>query len=92
MLPVLQDLLRTNNDLELRSLTGFLRNLSRHARDKNDFCKYPSHSLPLLHSMICFKPQVAIILLVPNCTLWCRNLEARYQNIDRKSERGVTDA
>lgn len=38
MLPVLQDLLqRTNNDLELRSLTGFLRNLSRHARDKNDF-------------------------------------------------------
>ncbi|XP_053175666.1 plakophilin-3a [Scomber japonicus] len=36
MLPVLLDLLRTNNDLELRSLTGFLRNLSRHARDKND--------------------------------------------------------
>ncbi|KAG7245452.1 hypothetical protein INR49_010903 [Caranx melampygus] len=34
MLPVLLDLLRTNNDLELRSLTGFLRNLSRHARDK----------------------------------------------------------
>lgn len=46
MLPVLQDLLRTNNDLELRSLTGFLRNLSRHARDKNDFCKYSTHSLP----------------------------------------------
>ncbi|XP_067446078.1 plakophilin-3a [Thunnus thynnus] len=36
MLPVLLDLLRTNNDLELRSLTGFLRNLSRHARDKSD--------------------------------------------------------
>ncbi|KAM4619406.1 plakophilin-3a isoform 2-T2 [Polymixia lowei] len=36
MLPVLLDLLRTNNDLELRSLIGFLRNLSRHARDKND--------------------------------------------------------
>jgi len=36
MLPVLLDLLRTNNDLELRSLTGFLRNLSRHAKDKND--------------------------------------------------------
>ncbi|XP_034735966.1 plakophilin-3a isoform X1 [Etheostoma cragini] len=35
MLPVLLDLLRTNNDLELRSLTGFLRNLSRHSRDKN---------------------------------------------------------
>ncbi|XP_049578029.1 plakophilin-3 isoform X2 [Syngnathus scovelli] len=35
MLPVLLDLLRTNNDLELRSITGFLRNLSRHAKDKN---------------------------------------------------------
>ncbi|XP_068169418.1 plakophilin-3a [Antennarius striatus] len=34
--PVLLDLLRTNNDLELRSLTGLLRNLSRHARDKSD--------------------------------------------------------
>ncbi|GAA6221457.1 plakophilin-3 [Lates japonicus] len=36
MLPVLMDLMRTNSDLELRSLTGFLRNLSRHARDKGD--------------------------------------------------------
>ncbi|XP_051978873.1 plakophilin-3a isoform X2 [Xyrauchen texanus] len=36
MLPVILDLLRTNSDLELRSLTGFIRNLSRHARDKND--------------------------------------------------------
>uniref|UniRef100_A0A6D2W596 Plakophilin 3a n=1 Tax=Takifugu rubripes TaxID=31033 RepID=A0A6D2W596_TAKRU len=36
MLPVILDLLRTNNDLELRSLTGFLRNMSRHAKDKND--------------------------------------------------------
>ncbi|KAF0022114.1 hypothetical protein F2P81_025633 [Scophthalmus maximus] len=36
MLPVLLDLLRTNNDLELRSLTGFLRNLSRHANDKGN--------------------------------------------------------
>ncbi|CAL8356618.1 unnamed protein product [Lota lota] len=36
MLPVLLDLMRTNNDMELRSLTGFLRNLSRHAKDKND--------------------------------------------------------
>ncbi|KAJ8002523.1 hypothetical protein DPEC_G00159790 [Dallia pectoralis] len=35
MLPVLLDKLRTNNDMELRSLTGFLRNLSRHASDKN---------------------------------------------------------
>lgn len=39
MLPVIMDLLRTNNDLELRSLTGFLRNMSRHAKDKNDMCK-----------------------------------------------------
>ncbi|KAM3609426.1 uncharacterized protein V6R79_014686 [Siganus canaliculatus] len=36
MLPMLLDLLRTNSDQELRSLTGFLRNLSRHARDKGD--------------------------------------------------------
>ncbi|XP_034442909.1 plakophilin-3a isoform X1 [Hippoglossus hippoglossus] len=36
MLPMLMDLLRTNKDLELRSLTGLLRNLSRHARDKGD--------------------------------------------------------
>uniref|UniRef100_A0A8C1PNH5 Plakophilin 3a n=1 Tax=Cyprinus carpio TaxID=7962 RepID=A0A8C1PNH5_CYPCA len=36
MLPVVLDLLRTNNDIELRSLTGFLRNLTRHAKDKND--------------------------------------------------------
>ncbi|XP_077424861.1 plakophilin-3-like [Vanacampus margaritifer] len=35
MLPVLLDLLRSNNDPELRSITGFLRNLSRHAKDKN---------------------------------------------------------
>ncbi|XP_029993011.1 plakophilin-3a isoform X2 [Sphaeramia orbicularis] len=36
MQPVLMDLLRTNSDLELRSITGLLRNLSRHARDKSD--------------------------------------------------------
>lgn len=34
MLPTLLDLLRNKNDLELRSVTGFLRNLSRHAKDK----------------------------------------------------------
>lgn len=48
MLPVLLDRLRTTNDLELRSLTGFLRNLSRHARDKNDFCKYHTYFYPPL--------------------------------------------
>ncbi|XP_067292913.1 plakophilin-3a isoform X2 [Pseudorasbora parva] len=36
MVPVILDLLRTDKDTELRSLTGFLRNLSRHAKDKND--------------------------------------------------------
>ncbi|KAK6317715.1 hypothetical protein J4Q44_G00110060 [Coregonus suidteri] len=35
MLPVVLDKLRTNNDPEMRSITGFLRNLSRHAKDKN---------------------------------------------------------
>ncbi|XP_066525738.1 plakophilin-3a [Hoplias malabaricus] len=36
MLPVVLDRLRTTNDSELKSITGFLRNLSRHAKDKND--------------------------------------------------------
>ncbi|XP_067356087.1 plakophilin-3a isoform X2 [Channa argus] len=36
VLPVLLDNMRTTNDVELRSLTGFLRNLSRHARNKDD--------------------------------------------------------
>ena len=40
MLPVLLDLLRTDRDLELRSLTGLLRNLSRHAKDKGDMGKF----------------------------------------------------
>ncbi len=42
MLPVLLDLLRTNNELELRSLTGLIRNLSRHAKDKTDMGQFPS--------------------------------------------------
>ncbi|XP_073327511.1 plakophilin-3a [Pagrus major] len=36
MLPVLLDNMRTHKDLEMRSLTGLIRNLSRHAKDKND--------------------------------------------------------
>ncbi|XP_029111892.1 plakophilin-3-like [Scleropages formosus] len=36
MLPLLLDQLRTHSDQELRSLTGFLRNLSRHTKDKGD--------------------------------------------------------
>nr|XP_046249759.1 plakophilin-3-like [Scatophagus argus]XP_046249844.1 plakophilin-3-like [Scatophagus argus] len=35
MLPILLDLLDTNSDVELRSLTGLLRNLSRHASNKD---------------------------------------------------------
>uniref|UniRef100_A0A7N6BXH7 Plakophilin 3 n=1 Tax=Anabas testudineus TaxID=64144 RepID=A0A7N6BXH7_ANATE len=36
MMPVLLDGLRTNNDLELRSITGFFRNLSRHCSNKDE--------------------------------------------------------
>lgn len=36
MLPVVLDLLQTHSDLELRSLTGLLRNLSRHCKNKDD--------------------------------------------------------
>ncbi|CAN9506901.1 unnamed protein product [Ophioblennius macclurei] len=39
MLPVLLDLLDTDNDLELRPLTGLLRNLARHCRDKDRMAK-----------------------------------------------------
>ncbi len=35
MLPIIRVLLETDNKVELRSLTGFVRNLSRHAKDKN---------------------------------------------------------
>ncbi|XP_029108269.1 plakophilin-3-like isoform X2 [Scleropages formosus] len=36
ILPVLLDQLRTSSDQELRSVTGLLRNLSRHARNKDN--------------------------------------------------------
>ncbi|XP_041074391.1 plakophilin-3-like isoform X2 [Polyodon spathula] len=36
ILPTILDNLRTSNEQELRSLTGFLRNLSRYARNKDD--------------------------------------------------------
>lgn len=45
MLPVILDKLNTTNDLEMRSLSGFLRNLSRHARDKNTLGEYRFHYL-----------------------------------------------
>ncbi|XP_053497736.1 plakophilin-3a isoform X2 [Ictalurus furcatus] len=49
ILPVILDKLKTTNDLELRSLTGFLRNLSRHSRDKNSLApKVVSHLVTIL--------------------------------------------
>ncbi|XP_030646331.1 plakophilin-3a [Chanos chanos] len=36
MLPTILDNFRSNNDLEMRSLTGLVRNLSKHSRNKND--------------------------------------------------------
>ncbi|NP_001038745.1 plakophilin-3a [Danio rerio] len=47
MLPVILDLLKTDKDLELRSLTGFLRNLSRHTKDKNDMATKVVNTLVL---------------------------------------------
>lgn len=49
-MPVILDKLKTTNDLELRSLTGFLRNLSRHSRDKNSLGEYRCHSYNLMRS------------------------------------------
>lgn len=39
MLPILLDLLDTNSDLELRPLTGLLRNLARHSSNKDHMGK-----------------------------------------------------
>ncbi|XP_052418037.1 plakophilin-3 isoform X2 [Carassius gibelio] len=43
MLPVILDLLRSPTDAELRSLTGLLRNLSRHCKNKADMDSYLYH-------------------------------------------------
>lgn len=77
ILPVILDLLRTNNDLELRSLTGFLRNMSRHAKDKNDMCKSSFLRLASLWFLLlsqvagsCFHPivwMVNVILTILIC-------------------------
>ncbi|TSM52276.1 Plakophilin-3 [Bagarius yarrelli] len=49
MLPTILDRLKTTNDLEMRSITGFLRNLSRHCRDKNTLApKVVSHLVSIL--------------------------------------------
>ncbi|KAJ3593107.1 hypothetical protein NHX12_005444 [Muraenolepis orangiensis] len=39
MLPLLLELLDTHSELEMKPLTGLLRNLARHARDKNHMAK-----------------------------------------------------
>ncbi|XP_050925389.1 plakophilin-3 isoform X5 [Lates calcarifer] len=39
MLPILLDLLDTNSDMELRPLTGLLRNLARHSTNKDHIAK-----------------------------------------------------
>ncbi|XP_044044730.1 plakophilin-3-like isoform X2 [Siniperca chuatsi] len=39
MLPILLDLLDTNSDMELRPLTGLLRNLARHSSNKDHMAK-----------------------------------------------------
>ncbi|KAM7406586.1 hypothetical protein PAMP_000957 [Pampus punctatissimus] len=39
MLPILLDLLDTDNDMELRPLTGLLRNLARHSTNKDHVAK-----------------------------------------------------
>ncbi|XP_042343262.1 plakophilin-3-like [Plectropomus leopardus] len=39
MLPILLDLLDTNSDVELRPLTGLLRNLARHSTNKDHIAK-----------------------------------------------------
>lgn len=41
MLPILLDLLDTSNELELRPLTGLLRNLARHCSNKDHMGKVP---------------------------------------------------
>lgn len=39
MLPILLDLLGTDSDMELRPLTGLLRNLARHSSNKDHLGK-----------------------------------------------------
>lgn len=55
---LMDNLEHTNNDLEKRSITGSLRNLSRHARDKNKLGEF----LPMLNVN---KPLPLLWLLQP---------------------------
>lgn len=57
ILPVLLVHLRTNSDLELRSLTGLLRNLSRHAKDKNDMGQFFLFFVILVRCKSCAAPR-----------------------------------
>lgn len=43
MLPILLDLLDTDSDVELRPLTGLLRNLARHSPNKEHMGKGSGH-------------------------------------------------
>lgn len=64
MLPVILDLLKTNSDDELRSLTGFLRNLSRHAKDKNDMgeASFSSHKTGVNRTSVALEKLIAQFL------------------------------
>lgn len=52
MLPILLDLLDTNSDMELRPLTGLLRNLARHSPNKD----HMGRTLLFLLFFCCFGP------------------------------------
>lgn len=43
MLPILLDLLDTSNDMELKPLTGLLRNLARHCSNKDHMGRWPNN-------------------------------------------------
>lgn len=61
MLPVVLDLLQTQSDQEMRSLTGLLRNLSRHSRNKDDMGETQPPVPHTVHFYLCLScPQPCI--------------------------------
>lgn len=61
MLPVVLDLLQTQKDQEMRSLTGLLRNLSRHSRNKDDMGETQPTVPHTVHFYLCLScPQPCI--------------------------------
>lgn len=56
MLPILLDRLDTNSDTELRPLSGLLRNLTRHATDKQHMGKSPAGTGAALLSRVSVHP------------------------------------